>query len=75
MLRFSFFIIIFIIILEVILNSINPSVYESDKTLGWKLKKNFSHSFKIHTSKNKKYIANQENINHYTGSKHLTKQF
>lgn len=58
MLRFFFFIIIFIIILEIILNSIKPSVYESDKILGWKLKKNFSHQFKIHTSKNKKYIAN-----------------
>ena len=58
MFRFFFFIIIFIIILEIMLNSINPSVYESDKILGWKLKKNFSHQFKIHTSKNKKYIAN-----------------
>jgi lysophospholipase L1-like esterase len=57
MLKFFFFI-IFIIIIEITLNSIKPTVYESDKTLGWKLKKNFSHQFKIQSSKKKNYNAN-----------------
>jgi lysophospholipase L1-like esterase len=58
MLRIFFLIFLVLIILEVILNSISPSVYESDKTLGWKLKKNFSHQFKKQSLKKKDYSAN-----------------
>jgi lysophospholipase L1-like esterase len=58
MLRIFFFFFLVLIILEIILNSISPSVYESDKTLGWKLKKNFSHQFKRQSLKKKDYIVN-----------------
>jgi lysophospholipase L1-like esterase len=58
MFRFILFFFILLIALEIILNSINPSPYESDKTLGWKLKKNFSYNFKKKTYAGKNYIAN-----------------
>lgn len=58
MLRIFFLFFLVLIILEIILNSISPSVYESDKTLGWKLKKNFSHQYKKQSLKKKDYIAN-----------------
>ncbi len=58
MLRIFFLFFLVLIILEIILNSISPSVYESDKTLGWKLKKNFSHQFKRQSLKKKDYIVN-----------------
>lgn len=47
-----------ITLLEFIAQHKNPSWHQSDKVLGWRLKKNFSHTYKMQDYSGKRYLSN-----------------
>ncbi len=66
----SFFIIIFfVLIIELSLKTLKPSIYESDPELGWKTKENFNYTFNYQDFYNQsyksKYYTNNQGLRFY----------